>query len=193
MKKRWIGLVIILIVAILILNPESFSTKLLAKILGEYEDPEFVADQKVLDYLGANNVYYDHVCRFKDMNHMEKFSQAGLLQVPLIYIFDKNKNLLVMAESEKCVWALSTFFIHGESLVPKQDSSMFEILRENTESISINTASNEIEYYIITGWAMFVPKKSKMIFDRIREFQDTRDNIYYINLNMDFRNESITN
>ncbi len=189
MKKRWIGLAVLLIIAILILNPGSISTKVLAKILGEYQDPEFVSDQEILDYLSINKVYYDEVYRFREMKQMEKFSQLGLFHVPLIYIYDKNKNLLVMAKEEECAWALSTFFINGESLVPTQDSSMFNILRDKTELIAQNIASDDFDYYIITGWAKFVPKKSDMIFDKIREFKGTKKNICHINLNMDFREE----
>ncbi len=66
---------------------------------------------------------------------------------------------------------------------------MYEFLLEKLEPVHIAAHQDSAEYTVITAWAKFLPKKTEQVFDMLTELNSTHDNISFVSVNFDFREE----
>jgi hypothetical protein len=191
MKKWQYFLLGFLGLAVLVyINPGNFFITTFAKIIGEYREPQYESDESVIEELKKQNAHYDILYRVKSEKDMDILSKNGLMKIPLIQIYDRQQRLLVTASKNECSWALSNFFIAGDTTnIIHKDTGMYEFLIDRLEPVQIISNPDTAEYTIVTGWAKFLPKKTEQIFGMLAELRKKHDHISFVSVNLDFREE----
>ena len=178
------------LVTLVYINPGNIFMTAFAKLVGEYKTPKYESNQEILEELSRYNVHFDKIYRVRSEKDFDILSKSGLLSMPLIQIYDDKKKLLVTANDDQCSWALSKFFIKGDTVnIIHQDTGMYEFFLEKLEPIQIVSEQDTAEYTVITAWAKFLPKKTMEVFDMLTELNNTHDNISFVSVNLDFREE----
>lgn len=183
--------IFVFLVCALIADPGQIFTKAALKISGHYRAPHYETPESVLEFAKASNIYYDRLYIPKSLQSFKEMNAAHLAAVPLIRIFDKNKDLLKTAIDNDCSWALADFFHRkqGEGLIVKHDSSYAHTLQHIT-LLDVKSDQDTFDYYIMSNWAKYVPKLSNSLFEQISVLKKDLDmNVCFISINIDSQKE----
>jgi hypothetical protein len=181
---------VLVFVALLYINPGGIFNMTLARILGEYKSPEFESNESIVQFARKHGVYYDRLYRVASMESFGSLQKGKLISIPTIFIFDQDKKLLSSASGKDCDNAMAGFFKRGDfSKMSVVDTNLFDILLKELEIIDQNNDPVEVEYYLFTGWAKFIPDNTLKLFDDIKDIKALGKNIAFYNINFDFRPE----
>jgi len=189
-KKIWlISLLILFVTGLLIfINPNQMFTKLILRITGHYETPQYETRSSVLSVVIHKNLYYDRFYRLKNYTAFSDFQRRKMIQIPFVQIYNREKNMLSLASGSECKWALMDFFNQRDSSkLIADDTTMYENVMKQLEPIEIKSNLDTFEYYIIAGWAKYAPRLSDSLFietNKIKKSLNDKICISYINFDI---------
>ena len=189
-RKTWLITVFIIIgMAVLIYaDPDQFFTKAILKLTGYYSAPRYLTSQDILNKARHEDLIYDNLYKLKSYQTYKEFTEQRMIAVPFVQIYDKHKKLLTLASGSDCSWALMNFFSKEDSLaLIAGDSLMYNYVTDRLEPIDIRSIRDTFQYYILAGWANYVPKLSARLFTQTNEMKKTLNNkvrLSYINFDL---------
>ncbi len=194
MKRKGLIITMLVIIAIgllIFINPNQLFTKAFLRLTGDYSTPEYQTISSILSKVHYENLNYDRLYRLENYKALNDFREKKILNIPFVQIYDRNKKMLTLASGNDCKWILMDFFSKRDSSKLKLgDTVMYEFVMERLEPIDIKTNQDTFNYYILTGWANFVPKLSDSLFYQTNEMKKTLDkDVCFSYINLDFQED----
>jgi hypothetical protein len=181
----------VLISLLVCINPNQVFTKIILRFMGYYATPKYVTDSEILTKVHQENIYYDNLYRLENYTAYGDFIERKMISVPFVQIYDKHKKLLTLASGNECRWALMNFFSKEDSLaLIAGDSQMYDYVMERLKPIDVKLSQDTFDYYVLAGWANYVPKLSAGLFTQTNKMKQTLHNKVRLNyINFDLQRE----
>lgn len=182
----------VLVVMILIyFNSCQVITPMILKLSGNYKEPRYETKNSIEFAIKKDEVYYDKLYRLKEIQFLKELEDKQISKLPILQIYNKEKKLLKTVSGSECNWKLVDYFNRKDStLLTASDTDLYEFMMQRVEPIDLKSTIDTFDYYIIAGWANYIPKLSKALFEQTNDIKDSLKNqvcIAYINL--DFRKD----
>jgi len=189
MKKKtliiWIS-ILIGFMLVVFANPGQIFTKAILRLTGNYITPKDETSASILSKIQMNNIYYDRLFRLSELKSLKDFQAKKISSVPFVQIYNEDKKIITMASGSNCAWALLNYFNKNDtSKLVEGDSMMYQFIMDRLEPIDLKTNQDTFEAYIFAGWANYIPKLSKGLFNQTNEIMESNKGkvcLSYINL-----------
>lgn len=185
-------LIFILTLGILIfINPGQFFTKTLLRLTGNYATPEYETSQSILLKANEGNLYYDRLYKVKDYGCFKEFQKNKLTAFPFVQIYNRDKRMIKIASGSECSWALMNFFSQKDSVhLVAGDSLMYDFVTARLLPVDLRTNADTFNYYILAGWANYVPKLSEKLFNQTNLMKKSmNEKVCFSYINFDFQKD----
>ena len=117
-------------------NPGGAFTKVLVRAMGHYKTPEYESAASILKVTEERELKFDRLFRFADRHSVKNFQEQGLLSIPFIHFYNREKRLMTVASGDECKWNLMGLFLESDSTqLLAGDSLMFNFLMANIQPI----------------------------------------------------------
>ncbi len=184
-------LVLCMIVLIIYFDPFQLYTKTILRLTGNFSSPEYETNASIMSKVQNEKIYYDRLYKLTDYKAFMDFTKKKITTFPFVQIYDQNKKMIKIANGSDCSWALMDFFSKSDSLnLTKGDSLMYKFVMDRLEPIDLKTNQDTFDYYILAGWANYIPRLSDSLFNQTNKMKKTLiEKVCFTYINLDFQKE----
>ncbi|MGB3080079.1 MAG: hypothetical protein WBB31_13425 [Saprospiraceae bacterium] len=191
MKKRifiFSFLILAILGVIIFGNPVQFVVKGILKLTGDYATPQYETSESILSKVRSQGLYYDRLFKLKDYSDFHELQEKKLTTVPFVQIYNGKKKLLKIASGSECSWQLMNFFSKKDTAnLVAGDSLMYDFVMNRLTPLDIKSTQDTFNYYILAGWANYIPKLSDSLFiqtNKMKKIMEDKVCFSYINFDL---------